>query len=94
MVALKVDLSVALGSAYVTFGKLVATIIVGTSNNFMIMRLPTQRREQKLLQFGWSAPDFTLKMSSTWAIPNQGDRFRSIVSKGSAVETRSNSGTE
>ena len=43
-VALEVDPSVALGSVYVIFGKLVATIIVGTSNNFMIVRLPTQRR--------------------------------------------------
>ena len=53
------------------------TIIVGTSNNFITMRLPMQRREQKLLRFGWSAPDFTPKMSLAWAIPNLGDGFHS-----------------
>ena len=78
-VALEVDPSVALGPAYVTFGKLVVIIIAGTFNGFMIVRLPMQRREQKLLQFGWSAPEFSLKMSLAWAIPNQGDGFHSIV---------------
>ena len=81
MVALEVDSSVALGSVFVTFGKLFVTIFVGTSNNFIIVRLPTQRREQKLLGFGWSEPDFTSKMCLAWAIPKQGDGFHSILSE-------------
>ena len=71
---------------------LCVTIIVGTSNNFTIVRLPNQRSKQKLLQFGWFAPDFTPKMSLAWAIPKQGDRFHSIMLEGSAVNTRSNGG--
>ena len=86
IVGSKEDPSVVLGSAYVTFGKLVVTIIVDTSNDFIIVRLPMQRMEQKLLQFGWAAPDFTPKMSLAWAIPNQGDGFHSILLKGSAVQ--------
>jgi hypothetical protein len=38
------------------------TIIVGASNSFTIVRLPIHSSEQKLLQFGWLAPDFDPQM--------------------------------
>ena len=46
LVALEVDLSIASGSAIWNLVSLFITIIVSTSNNFIIVRLPMQNSEQ------------------------------------------------
>ncbi len=50
-------------------------MILRTSNNFIIVRLPMQSSEQKLLQFDWLAPDFDPKMCLARAIPKEGTGF-------------------
>ena len=48
------------------------TIIVSSSDNFIIVRLPMQSSEQKLLRFGWLAPDFDPKMCLARPYQNRG----------------------
>ena len=43
--------------------------------NYIIVRLPMQSSEQKLLRFGWLASDFDPKMCLAKAIPKEGTGF-------------------